>query len=150
MAILRDQPYEGSFFVVDLGVGVPTGDPRADFCAVLLPEARVDDVTYRSGDDRTSTPRHEPGLAKHGVLTLKRGLTGALDLWEWWKQARDGDRSVDRDISVVLLDEERNVVWRWRFFAAFPVAYRTTRLDAATSNIVVEELDLTFDRMEID
>jgi phage tail-like protein len=150
MAVLRAQPYEGSFFVVDLGAGIAPGDPQARFLRVELPEARVDDVTYRSGEDPTMAARHEPGLTTYGRLVLKRGLIGSLDLWEWWKQARSGDRNVDRDIAVQLLDEDRAVVWRWRFLRAFPVAYRVTPLDATTSDIVAEIIELTFDAMEID
>lgn len=150
MAVMREQPYEGSFFLVDLGAGIAPDDPRAGFSRVELPEARVDDVVYRSGDDRSQAGHHEPGLTSYGRLVLKRGLIGSLDLWEWWQQASNGDRGVDRDISVQLLDEDRNVVWRWRFRDAFPVAYRVTPLDAATSDIVVEELELVSDQMLID
>ena len=67
-----------------------------------------------------------------------------------WKQAREGQPNVDRNVTVTLLDEERNSVWTWRFRNAFPVNYRTTPLDANCSDIVAEELTLTFDSMDIE
>ena len=149
MAIFRDHPYEGSNFLVNLAVGDPA-DIRSTFFRVELPEAIIDEVAYRSGNDKTQDSRKQPGLAKYGHLILKRGLIGSTDLWEWWKQAREGQSNVDRNISVTLLDEEHNPVWTWRFRNAFPVNYRTTPLDANFSDVVAEELTLTFDSLDIE
>ena len=149
MATFRDHPYEGSNFLVDLGIGDPN-DIRAMFMRVELPNAMVDDVAYRSGNEKTQDSRKQPGLAKYDHVTLKRGLIGSTDLWEWWKQAREGQAGVDRNITISLLDEERNVVWTWRFRNAFPVNYRVTPLDSNCSDVVVEELTLTFDSMDIE
>jgi phage tail-like protein len=149
MAIQRDHPYEGSNYLVDLGVFDPA-DIRATFCRVELPDAIVDEVAYRSGNEKTQDARKQPGLAKYTHLVLKRGLIGSTDLWEWWKQAREGQSNVDRNITITLLDEERVPVWSWRFRNAFPVNYRVTPLDASSSDIAVEELTLTFDTFDIE
>ena len=149
MAIFRDHPYEGSNFLVDLGMGDP-GDVRATFFRVELPDAIIDEVAYRSGNEKNQDSRKQPGLAKYGHLILKRGLLGSTDLWDWWKQAREGQSNVDRNVTVTLLDEERTSVWSWRFRNAFPVNYRVTSLDANCSDIVAEELTLTFDSMDIE
>jgi phage tail-like protein len=149
MAIFRDHPYEGSNFLVDLGMGDPA-DVRATFFRVELPDAIIDEVAYRSGNEKTQDSRKQPGLAKYGHLILKRGLLGSTDLWDWWKQAREGQSNVDRNVTVTLLDEERTSVWSWRFRNAFPVNYRVTSLDANCSDIVAEELTLTFDSMDIE
>ena len=149
MAILRDHPYESSNFLVDIAV-FDTADIRSAFFRVELPEAIVDEVAYRAGNDKTQESRKQPGLAKYTHLVLKRGLIGSTDLWEWWKQARQGEPNVDRNITVTLLDEERNPVWMWHFRNAFPVNYRVTPLDASYGDIAVEELSLTFDSMDIE
>lgn len=148
MATLRDHPYESSNFLVDLGDG-DTSSPRALFMRVDLPDAVIDEVVYRNGSDKTQEARKQPGLVKYGHLVLKRGLIGSLDLWEWWKQAREG-LQVDRNVTVTLLDEERNAVWTWRFHNAFPVNYRINPLDANCADLAVEELTLTFDSMDIE
>ena len=149
MAIFRDHPYEGSNFLVDLGIGDPT-DIRSTFFRVEMPNAIIDEVAYRSGNDKTQEARKQPGLAKYDHVVLKRGLLGSTDLWEWWKQAREGQPNVDRNISITLLDEERAPVWIWHLRNAFPVNYRVTALDANCSDIVIEELTLTFDSMDIE
>ena len=149
MATFRDHPYEGSNFLVDIGTGKPT-DIRSDFFRIELPNAIIDEVAYRAGNDKTQEARKQPGLAKYDHVVLKRGLLGSTDLWGWWKQAREGQPNVDRNVSITLLDEERSPVWTWHFRNAFPVNYRTTPLDANCSDIVVEELTLTFDSMDIE
>jgi len=149
MAIFRDHPYEGSNFLVDLGNGDPH-DIRSTFIRVELPEAIIDEVAYRSGNEKTNESRKQPGLAKYSHLNLMRGLLGSTDLWDWWKQARQGQPNVDRTVVVTLLDEERSPVWTWRFRNAFPVNYRIAPLDAGRSDIVMEELTLTFDSMDIE
>jgi phage tail-like protein len=149
MAVQRDRPYERSNFLVDLGTGDPH-DARAMFLRVDLPHATVDEIAYRSGSARTNEEQKEPGLASYTHLVLTRGLIGSTDLWDWWKLARQGDKNVDRNIVVSLLDEERNEVWRWHFRNAFPVGYHTTALDTLSADPVAEVVTLTFDSMEID
>ena len=149
MATFRDHPYECSNFFVDMGV-YDGNDPRAAFFRVELPDAIIDEVAYRNGNDKTQEARKQPGLAKYGHLVLKRGLIGSTDLWEWWRQAREGEPNLDRNITVTLLDEERNAVWSWRFLNAFPVGYHVGPLEANHSDIAVEQLILTFDSMDIE
>lgn len=148
MAVYREDPYEGSSYLVDLG----TGDPhhiRAAFHTVELPVAELDEVAYRSGNDKRGEPRKQPGLASYSRLVLVRGLIGATDLYEWWDAARNGAADVDRDVTVTLLDERHDPVWTWRFTRAFPVAYRFSTLRATCSDPVEEILELAFDRMDI-
>ncbi len=143
MATPTPGPLEGSNFVVDLGAGDDTSIARVD-----LPVAVVDEVAYRSGNDKTAEPRKQPGLASYSHLVLHRGLTSNLDLWHWWEQARGGDATVDRDVRVRLLDPSRQPVLTWRFRNAFPVSYRLSPLDATSSDIVVETVELVFDSMD--
>ena len=150
MAIFRDHPYEGSNFLVDLGVGDPA-DIRSTFFRVELPDAIIDEVAYRSGNDKTQDSRKQPGLREvrpphpeawaHSVRPIC-GSGGS-------RPARASPTSTATS-RVTLLDEERTAVWSWRFRNAFPVNYRTTPLDANVSDIVVEELTLTFDSMDIE
>ena len=137
------EPFEGSNFTVDLGTGDDTS-----FTRVELPVAELDEVAYRSGADRTNEPRKQPGLASYTRLVLSRGLTADLDLWTWWKAARDGDPNVDRTVRVRLLDPSRQPVLVWKFRNAFPAVYRIGPLEASASDVVVETVELAFDSMD--
>jgi phage tail-like protein len=144
MAEMRDQPYEGSNFLVSWG----DSDMEGAFFRVELPEAIIDEIAHRNGNDKTQNATKQAGLTKFGHLVLKRGLVGSTNLWEWWKQTHEGVRDL-RTVTVTLLDETRTPVWTWIFFEAFPVGYRTTALDATSSDVVMEELTVTFDSMAI-
>ena len=46
---------------------------------------------YRSGNEKESGVRKIPGRARYGNIILKRGVTGGLDLYEWWNETRNGE-----------------------------------------------------------
>lgn len=138
-------PLEGSNFIVDFA-----GTDDASFSHVDLPVALLDEVAYRSGDDRANEPRKQPGLASYSHLVLSRGLTTNLDLWSWWEAARDGDPTVDRNVVVKLLDGTGQLVLTWKFRNAFPAVYRLSPLDAASSDPVIETVELAFDSMDVE
>ena len=56
MAVLRDRPYPGANFLVDLGTGV-TDTVEAGLTEVIFPDARVQVVEYRNGNDKENAPR---------------------------------------------------------------------------------------------
>ncbi len=136
-------PFEGSNFIVEID-----GQVGSAFSRVEIPQAVVDEVAHRSGSDRTSASRKAPGLSHYSHLVLTRGLTTNLDLWAWWKAARDGDPSVDKNVLVRLLDPAGSPVMAWQFRNAFPVVYRLTPLDASSSDTVLETVELAFDGMD--
>lgn len=136
-------PFEGSRFSVDLG----TGDTTL-FSRVELPVATIDEVSFRSGSDPTGQVRKQPGRASYTHLVLNRALTTNLDLWQWWKSARDGDAAVDRNVVVRLLDDTGSPRLTWKFRNAFPVVHRISTLDGSSSDVLVETIELTFDSMD--
>jgi phage tail-like protein len=137
------EPFEGSNFLVDLGTGAERLFARVD-----LPVATLNEIAHRSGGDRSNESSKQPGLATYSHLVLHRGLTAELDLWEWWKAARDGDPAVDRDVVVRLLDDSGQPRLAWRFRNAFPVVHRIAPLDALVGGVLMETVALAFDTMD--
>jgi len=74
------------------------------------------------------------------VLVLERGL--ALDeLWTWALAAAEGD--VERRMLWVRLQDEAGAPgWGWQFDNAFPVKWSVSDLDAISSPVVMESLEL--------
>jgi phage tail-like protein len=150
MATVRDRPYINGNFQVDLGTG-DVDSLRAGFAEVILPDAAIEAIEYRSGNERTREPRKLMGSVHYDDLILRRGLIGELDLYAWWDQARNGEQNARRNVLVRLLSEDRaQVVFSWRFSNAWPVRYGFSPLSADGKEVVVEELTLTFERMEIE
>ena len=144
MAAHQD-PFEASNFVVDYG----GASGATTFSHVDLPLAVLDEIAYRSGNDRTNETRKQPGLASYSHLVLTRGMTSNLDFWDWWESTRNGN-GADRDVVVRLLDGTGQPLLTWKFRNAFPAVYRLSPLDAASSDIVLETVELAFDSMDVE
>lgn len=144
MAVQRDNPYLNFNFLVDIGLGDNLGFSEAE-----LPSGEIEVIEYREGDDKTSTARKLPGLAKYANVTLKRGVTGRTDLFEWWKSVRDG-QPARRNVSITLLDEQRQHVLRWLLRNAWPVKIEASSLNALGNEVVIESLELAHEGLEID
>ncbi len=143
MPTVRDDPYPNFNFVLELG-----GDQVAGFSEVELPEGRVEAIAYREGSDKTSNARLLPGRVEYGPLVLRRGFTGETALYDWWHSLLQGN--VDRrDVVVILLDETRQEVARWRIRRAWPSKYASSDLEALGNDVVIETLELTHEGIEL-
>jgi phage tail-like protein len=140
MAVQRRDPYRGFNFRVAIG-----GRARATegFSSVRLP-------TMPTRPEFIADAGLALGDAHDAHLVLRRGFTGALDLYEWWTQERGPKPGRGRAVTVDLLDETvREVVAAWRFTGCRPIALHYSPLDALGSTIVTESIVLTFDDVEI-
>ena len=130
MAVLRERPYSNYNFLVDLGTGNTDG-PHAGFCEVILPASTIDVIEYRTGNEAESGTRKIPGRARYGNVVFKRGVIGALDLYQWWNDVRNGNVTSFRTVTVSLQNEDHTqVVLTWKFLRAWPVRYEFSPLDA--------------------
>lgn len=84
-----------------------------------------------------------PGRLKWGDITLKRGITTNLDLWDWRKLIEDGKvGEARRDGSVVMFDQTLTEVARWNFNQAWPAKISGPVPKAEGNEIVVEEITI--------
>lgn len=149
MAVLRDAPYGNQHFRVDLGTG--DAGPAAGFSHVVLPDISIDVIEYRTGNDKESGTRKLPGLAHYSDVTLKRGVIGSLDLYNWINQVRNGDGNARRTVTISLLSEDlTNVVLTWKLLRAWPVKYSFGDLNAKGTDVAIEELVLAYERLEME
>ena len=151
MAVQRNEPYGAfNFLVVCDRFGDPAGI-NAGFQEVSGLGMEVSVSEYRSGNEKTNDVRKVPGLSRASDVTLKRGVIGATDLFEWIKQVRDGGGNIRSNVVIQLLDESRQVVMTWKLHNAFPFRYNLSPLIAADStDVAVEELVLTCDRIDVE
>ncbi len=143
MPTLRDNPYGNFKFIVELD-----GQPVA-FQEVTLPELSIEVIEYRDGSDAPNSTLKMPGLSKYGNVTLKRGVIGATNLYDWINATRNGDPKVRRTVTIKLLDESHQVVLSWTLFRAFPVKHAFAPLLSTGKEVLIEELVLTYDGIEL-
>jgi phage tail-like protein len=150
MSIVRDQPYPGMNFLVDIGTGETSG-PGAGLVEVVFPEARLQMMDYRAGNDRENTKRKLQTITQYGNLILRRCVYGALDWYQWWDASRDGDQNDMRTITINLLNEDHTeTVLTWRFLRARPVNHQFSSLNAIGTVQLIESLELAFERVEME
>jgi len=149
MAVLRNLPYGNQHFRVDLGDG-STG-VEASFAEVVLPDIVIDVIEYRNGGDNQSGVHKLPGLARYDDVILRRGIIGALNLYNWIDAVRNGDANARHTVIISLLSEDlTEVVFTWRLFRAWPAKYSFGDLNANGSDVAIEELVLAYERLEVE
>ena len=144
MPVQRENPYANFNFVVDAGLGGEVG-----FAEVELPAAEIESIEYREGGDRTNASRKLPGRVRYGNVVLRRGISGNLALWEWFKAVRDGQQ-LRRDVTITLLDEARNPVQQWRLRDAWPAKYDPSDLNGKGNEVLIETLELAVESIDLD
>jgi phage tail-like protein len=84
-----------------------------------------------------------PGRLKWENITLKRGITSSMDIWDWRKQVEDGDVDGARhNGSIVMYDQRLSAVARWNFENAWPVKVTGPQPKSDSNDIGVEELTI--------
>jgi phage tail-like protein len=135
----RFDPYKNFKFTVSIE-GITVG-----FSECYGLDAEVSVIEYREGGDHLV--RKLPGLIKFANITLKRGVTDSLELYNWFKAIMQGQND-RRDGSIVLLDDEGKQVTRWNFKSAWPCKYQGPRLNAKGNDVAIETLELACEWIE--
>ena len=148
---------------MSVGSGEPTTDPLSspmfslDFqgsvagyfteCAGLGSESEV--ITqYVTGDKGMQVIKRIPGNMKYEDITLKRGVTENLEIWEWRKQVEDGDvKSARKNGAITMYTQDLKPVAQWTFYNAWPVKVSGPQLSAGSNEVAVEELRITHEGM---
>jgi len=147
--VYRDDPYAGhQFEVVITGVSDDGTAVKGSFAECSGLEASMDPIEYRNGSE-DFTVRKIPGLKKFANIVLKRGIIGDLTLWNWILEGLDG--SVHRtDGAIVLLDEAKQEVMRWKFKRGWPSKYTVAGFNAKNNEIAMETLEIAHEGLSID
>ncbi|HQR70479.1 MAG TPA: phage tail protein [Burkholderiaceae bacterium] len=124
---------------------------RAGFAEVAGLEITTEVINYREGTDPPHT-RKLTGLTKFGNITLKRGLvTGAnaLDLFQWHSAVASGQLAGSRRrVAIVVMDEAGVDQARFVVSDAWPVRYEASALNAMSTEVVIETLELANEGIE--
>ena len=129
-----------------IGGGI-SGITAGGFSEVSGLDAEVQPIDYRNGDE-DFVPRKLPGIKKFPNIVLKRGIIGNLDLFKWLNTALQG--SVDRrEGAIILRDEQRNEVMRWKFTRGWATKLSGPSLKGDGNAIAVESLEIAHESLEI-
>jgi phage tail-like protein len=139
----RTDPYPAFNFLVEIdGIG------KGLFSEVSGLDATIEVIEYRTGEFKENTVRKLPGLSKYSNITLKRGLTSDLSLWQWLLSGIQGNvRRVT--VVITLLDESRNPMLIWKLNNAWPCKWEGPAMDGKSSEIAIETLEICHEGLEL-
>lgn len=142
-------PYSQFNFQVTLGDEGPDR-PQAGFQEVSGLGMEITVAEYRAGNSRENAPVKVTGTYKVPDITLKRGVMGYLDLYEWLDEIRNGAQDQLRTVKIDMMSEDRaTVAMSWKLLKARPIKYTGPSLNGKGTDVAVEELVLAAERIEV-
>lgn len=138
-AVDRD-PYSANNFEVDLGAGV------LGFAEVSGLGYEIEYLDDARSDDRPARPPKRV-VARVSEVSLKRGVTDDLSVWQWVQSAVDG-KDEPRTVTIRLLDARRAPACAWVLRGARPTRWIGPTLSATGTAVAIEELVLAADSIE--
>ena|SRR2546426_3080110 len=151
MPTFRDNPYGAFNYLIALGGAQRDGSLGTIIGGFSDASGLGTDVSYseyRNGNERFNTARKVPNTHKLDDVTLKRGLVGSDDLFQWLKTVRDGVAD-PRQVTITLLDEARNTVATFKLRNAQPKKWVGPTLAAkGGGEVAMEELHLVHEGVE--
>jgi phage tail-like protein len=106
-------------------------------CSGLQAEYEV--MEYMPGG--ADSPIKLRGAIKYPNIVLKRGVTSETALLDWFFRAQKPD---DRpNLSISLIGPDASTINMWVFHNAFPLKWQGPSLNAGSSNIAIETLEVT-------
>jgi phage tail-like protein len=145
MAVHRDNPYGAFNFRVTATRFGGAETIRAGFQEVSGLGIEVTVAEYRNGNDPQNHVRKIMGLNKATDVTLKRGLIGDLDFFNWIKDVRDGTQNgvLDQVTIELMAEDHSGPVMTWRLLNARPTKVTFPTLNAkGGTDVAMEEIVL--------
>jgi phage tail-like protein len=124
------------------------GIATASFSEVAIGGTTTDVIDYREGTDPAHV-RKLSGLTKYGNVTLKRGVTVSLELFEWHRRIVTGQLAANRkNLVIIVLDEAGADTARYVVSEAWPIKYDPGDLNAVGNEVFIELLELVNEGVE--
>ncbi|MBN1640012.1 MAG: phage tail protein [Anaerolineae bacterium] len=102
-------------------------------------------IEHKVVDEKGRESIHKiPGRLKWQDITLKRGITNNMDIWDWREQIVDG--KVDdarRNGSIIMYNQALEEVARWNFENGWPLKVSGPSMKADSNEFGIEELVIT-------
>ena len=104
--------------------------------------------------------RKQPGLERYPNVTLRRGISGDLVLWNLLrKPIRDADKGPELSteinptsplLTIELQNEKHQVVMTWKLHNAWVSKLSGPSLNAKGNEIAIESVEVVCERIELE
>jgi phage tail-like protein len=148
MATQRPTPYAQFNFIVEWD-GLDGGSVQAGFQEVSGLGLELNVAEYRAGNYGENAPLKVNMGYKVPDVTLKRGVIGYLDLYQWVDAVREGTPNQLKTVTIRLMAEDRTTeAMQWKLLGARPMKYTGPTLNGNGNELAIEELVLAAERIE--
>jgi phage tail-like protein len=113
-------------------------------------DSSVEVIEHReNGKGGREVIRKLPGRTKWSDITLKRGATDDINLWQWHKQVLDGDiGGARKNGSIVIYDTMFAEVARFNFTNGWPSKWQGPDLNSTNNQVAIEQVVLTHEGLQ--
>jgi phage tail-like protein len=122
---------------------------KAGFQKVSGLKMSTEVTEYREGGDNNTTSKI-PGITKFDPITLERGMSEDVDMYNWAMKmfSIDGDKGTvaspnyRAQMEITLKDRNGTPVKRWQIPSCWVSKYETGDFDAMGNNIMIEKIEV--------
>ena len=103
-------------------------------------------IEFKQGNDMVV--RKKPGRTTYANIVLERGYTATDDLWQWRKNIEQG--KIDRRAgSIIILDQDGETeIGRYNFYEGWPCKWYVPDMDADSSAMAIEKVEIAVELIE--
>lgn len=141
-------PPVGFHFRVEV-LGVSPNDNDLRFTEVTGLSAEVVTEEMPEGGENRFVQKY-PTRTKYPELVLKRGMLTSSEVMAWIEECVGSDTVSPKNLDVQLLNEAHEPLITWHVVGAFPTRWSVSDLNASTSAVVVESMQLYYRYFTVD
>lgn len=150
---VTDVPLTTFRFEVVLDLDTPSDGLDSPLCDAAFAECDGLEVTMtpKTVDTGGVNDRqiHLIGPVTNGQLTLKRGMTGNLQLWDWFAQGTVPGSVLTAHGEITLWAADGTPSIQYTLIGCLPVRMRAPALNAQNGLVAIEELGLVYEQLVV-
>jgi len=113
-------------------------------------EATMEPKVIKEGG-RNFGPAQRAGQVTFATVILKRGITKARHLWQWFELVnKSGAYAYRLNVTIRLLDGSGAPQLTWTLLNALPVKFKSPDLNATAGEVGIEELHLAHEGLTLE
>ena len=118
-------------------------------------DLEVNTAEYREGG--AIIPYRDPATGSFPPITLEKGSTDEVEVYNWMKDVLDAASNSGQDystfkrtVTIEQLDRTQTVKKRWTLTNAWPSKFNSADFDGSADEINIESVELTYDYFELE
>jgi phage tail-like protein len=86
-----------------------------------------------------------PGDAKSGNLTLLRGMTSSMAVWNWFELTQEGNWAKQRKNALLTFYDDGKPQARFEITAAWPTRFKFSDVKSDSKQLEIEEVEVAYE-----